>query len=172
MGKMYRRWDKFEVQDVIARYLSGEDVQAIAEEYGRSVRSIEMMIYRQGLHRREKSSADDRAKLDYMPDPFEWMGGKITYKKPYEMEQTFEQMKDAAKEVHRRFYKYCTSSFNDIVNTDNVRDLRRVVIRYRDYVSDPRAARYIRENYADVLEALGLRIQFYIDGRVRLYLAN
>ena len=86
------------------------------------------------------------------------------------MEQTFEQMKDAAKEVHRRFYKYCTSSFNDIVNTDNVRDLRRVVIRYRDYVSDPRAARYIRENYADVLEALGLRIQFYIDGRVRLYL--
>lgn len=53
------------------------------------------------------------------------------------MEQTFEQMKDAAKEVHRRFYKYCDSSFNDIVNTDNVRDLRRVVIRYRDYVSDP-----------------------------------
>ena len=88
------------------------------------------------------------------------------------MEQTFEQMKDAAKEVHRRFYKYCTSSFNDIVNTDNVRDLRRVVIRYRDYVSDPRVARYIRENYADVLEALELRIQFYIDGRVRLYLAN
>lgn len=44
------------------------------------------------------------------------------------MEQTFEQMKDAAKEVHHRFYKYCTSSFNDIVNTDNVRDLRRVVI--------------------------------------------
>lgn len=42
MGKMYRRWDKFEVQDVIARYLSGEDVQAIAEEYGRSVRSIDM----------------------------------------------------------------------------------------------------------------------------------
>jgi hypothetical protein len=53
-----------------------------------------------------------------------------------------------------------------------MRDLRRVVIRYRDYVSDPRAAHYIRENYADVLEALGLRIQFYIDGRVRLYLAN
>ena len=173
MGKMYRRWDKFEVQDVIARYLSGEDVQAIAEEYGRSVRSIEMMIYRQGLHRREKSSADDRAKLDCMPDPFEWMGGKKNLQKNrMKMEQTFEQMKDAAKEVHRRFYKYCTSSFNDIVNTDNVRDLRRVVIRYRDYVSDPRAARYIRENYADVLEALGLRIQFYIDGRVRLYLAN
>lgn len=35
MGKMYRRWDKFEVQDVIARYLSGEDVQAIAEEDAR-----------------------------------------------------------------------------------------------------------------------------------------
>ena len=61
------------------------------------------------------------------------------------MEQTFEQMKDAAKEVHHRFYKYCTSSFNDIVNTDNVRDLRRVVIRYRDYVSEPRAAHYIRK---------------------------
>lgn len=80
MGKMYRRWDKFEVQDVIARYLSGEDVQAIAEEYGRSVRSIEMMIYRQGLHRRVKSPVNDRAKLDCMPDPFEWMGGKRTYK--------------------------------------------------------------------------------------------
>lgn len=66
MGKMYRRWDKFEVQDVIARYLSGEDVQAIAEEYGRSVRSIEMMIYRQGLHRRVKSPVNDRAKLDCM----------------------------------------------------------------------------------------------------------
>ena len=76
MGKMYRRWDKFEVQDVIARYRSGEDVQAIAEEYGRSVRSIEMMIYRQGLHRRVKSPVNDRAKLDCMPDPFEWMGGK------------------------------------------------------------------------------------------------
>ncbi|UYE98220.1 MAG: hypothetical protein [Allistipes phage R001] len=97
---------------------------------------------------------------------------KRTYKKPYEMELTFEQMKDAAKEVHRLFFKYCTSSFNDIVNTDNVQDLRRVVICYRDYVSDPLAAHYIRENYADVLEALGLRIQFYIDGRVRLYLAN
>lgn len=71
MGKMYRRWDKFEVQDVIARYLSGEDVQAIAED-----RSIEMMIYRQGLHRRVKSPVNDRAKLDCMPDPFEWMGGK------------------------------------------------------------------------------------------------
>lgn len=172
MEKRSRRWEKRDVQDVIARYMAGVDVFTIAEEYGRSVRSIEMMIYRQGLHRREKSSADDRAKLDCMPDPFEWMGGKKNLQKPYEMEQTFEQMKDAAKEVHRRFYKYCTSSFNDIVNTDNVRDLRRVVIRYRDYVSDPRAARYIRENYADVLEALGLRIQFYIDGRVRLYLAN
>ena len=76
MGKMYRRWDKFEVQDVIARYLSGEDVQAIAEEYGRSVRSIEMMIYRQGLHRRVKSPVNDRAKLDCIPDTFELMGGK------------------------------------------------------------------------------------------------
>lgn len=33
MGKMYRRWDKFEVQDVIARYLSGEDVQAIGSQH-------------------------------------------------------------------------------------------------------------------------------------------
>lgn len=169
MGKMYRRWDKFEVQDVIARYLSGEDVQAIAEEYGRSVRSIEMMIYRQGLKSHRQMIAQN---WTVCPIRSSGWAEKRTYKKPYEMEQTFEQMKDAAKEVHRRFYKYCTSSFNDIVNTDNVRDLRRVVIRYRDYVSDPRAARYIRENYADVLEALGLRIQFYIDGRVRLYLAN
>ena len=76
MGKMFRRWDIFEVQDVIARYLSGEDVQAIAEEYGRSVCSIETLMYRQGLHRRVKSPVNDRAKLDCMPDPFEWLGGK------------------------------------------------------------------------------------------------
>lgn len=74
---MYRRWDKFEVQDVIARYLSGEDVQAIAEEYGRSVRNIEMMIYRQGLHRRVKSPVNDRAKLDCMPSGW---AERITYK--------------------------------------------------------------------------------------------
>lgn len=80
MGKMYRRWDKFEVQDVIARYLSGEDVQAIAEEYGRSVRSIEMMIYRQGLHRRVKSPVNDRAKLDCMPVRSSGWAERITYK--------------------------------------------------------------------------------------------
>lgn len=71
-----KRWDKRDVQDVTARYMSGVDVQTIAEEYGRSVASIEMMIYRQGLHRRVKSPVNDRAKLDCMPDPFEWMGGK------------------------------------------------------------------------------------------------
>lgn len=76
MEKRSRRWEKRDVQDVIARYMAGVDVQAIAEEYGRSVRSIEMMIYRQGLHRRVKSPVNDRAKLDCMPDPFEWMGGK------------------------------------------------------------------------------------------------
>lgn len=71
-----KRWDKHDVQNVTARYMAGVDVQTIAEEYGRSVRSIEMMIYRQGLHRRVKSPVNDRAKLDCMPDPFEWMGGK------------------------------------------------------------------------------------------------
>lgn len=76
MGKRSRRWDKRDVQTVIARYMAGVDVQAIAEEYGRSVCSIETLMYRQGLYRREKSSADDRTKLDCMPDPFEWMGGK------------------------------------------------------------------------------------------------
>lgn len=75
MGKMYRRWDKFEVQDVIARYLSGEDVQAIAEEYGRPVASIRTLIYRHELPRK-KVRAMDRVKLDCMPDPFGWMGGK------------------------------------------------------------------------------------------------
>lgn len=81
MGKRSRRWDKRDVQTVIARYMAGVDVQTIAEEYGRSVRSIEMMIYRQGLHRREKSSADDRTKLDCMPDPFKWMGRKKNLQK-------------------------------------------------------------------------------------------
>lgn len=76
MGKRSRRWDKRDVQTVIARYMAGVDVQAIAEEYGRSVCSIETLMYRQGLHRRVKSPVNDRAKLDCMPDPFEWMGGK------------------------------------------------------------------------------------------------
>lgn len=81
MGKMYRRWDKFEVQDVIARYLSGEDVQAIAEEYGRSVRSIEMMIYRQGLHRRVKSPVNDRQNWTVCPIRSSgWAEKRITYK--------------------------------------------------------------------------------------------
>lgn len=71
-----KRWDKRDVQDVIARYLSGVDVQTIAEEFGRSVGCIKALMYRQGLHRREKSPVNDRAKLDCMPDPFEWMGGK------------------------------------------------------------------------------------------------
>lgn len=81
MEKRSRRWEKRDVQDVIARYMAGVDVFTIAEEFGRPVASIEMMIYRQGLHRREKSSADDRAKLDCMPDPFEWMGGKKNLQK-------------------------------------------------------------------------------------------
>ena len=81
MGKRSRRWDKRDVQTVIARYMAGVDVQAIAEEYGRSVCSIEKLMYRQGLYRREKSSADDRTKLDCMPDPFKWMGGKKNLQK-------------------------------------------------------------------------------------------
>lgn len=80
MGKMYRRWDKFEVQDVIARYLSGEDVQAIAEEYGRSVRSIEMMIYRQGLHRRVKSPVMTAQNWTVCPIRSSGWAERITYK--------------------------------------------------------------------------------------------
>jgi hypothetical protein len=34
MGKRCRRWDKRDVQTVIARYMAGVDVQTIAEEYG------------------------------------------------------------------------------------------------------------------------------------------
>lgn len=64
MGKMYRRWDKFEVQDVIARYLSGEDVQAIAEEYGRSVHQARRMravrCDHGGVHRRRAGTAVGR----------------------------------------------------------------------------------------------------------------
>lgn len=88
------------------------------------------------------------------------------------MTPTFEQMENAAKQIHRRFFRTCASSFDDIVECQNVRDLRRVVIRYRDYVSDPRVADYIRDRYENILEALGLRFQLYVDGRVRLYLAN
>lgn len=51
----------------------------------RGVRTIGLqhrtLMYRQGLYRREKSSADDRTKLDCMPDPFKWMGGKKNLQK-------------------------------------------------------------------------------------------
>lgn len=33
MEKRSRRWEKRDVQDVIARYLSGEDVQAIGSQH-------------------------------------------------------------------------------------------------------------------------------------------
>lgn len=88
------------------------------------------------------------------------------------MTPTFEQLQEAAKQVHRRFFRTCTSSFDNIADSRNVRDLRLLAIRYRDYISDPDVADYIRARYEDVLEALGLRFQLYVDGRVRLYLTN
>lgn len=48
-----KRWDKRDVQDVTARYMSGVDVQTIAEEYGRSVASIRTLIYRHELPRKK-----------------------------------------------------------------------------------------------------------------------
>lgn len=75
MGRKNRRWDKCDVQDVIARYMAGVDVWTIAEEFGRPVASIKTLIYRNNLHRK-KVRVNDRIKLDCMPDPFEWMGGK------------------------------------------------------------------------------------------------
>lgn len=51
------------------------DVFTIAEEFGRPVASIRTLIYRHELPRK-KVRAMDRVKLDCMPDPFGWMGGK------------------------------------------------------------------------------------------------
>lgn len=75
MEKRSRRWEKRDVQDVIARYMAGVDVFTIAEEFGRPVASIRTLIYRHELPRK-KVRAMDRVKLDCMPDPFGWMGGK------------------------------------------------------------------------------------------------
>ena len=75
MEKRSRRWEKRDVQDVIARYMAGVDVFTIAEEFGRPVASIRTLIYRHELPRK-KVRAMDRVKLDCMPDPLGWMGGK------------------------------------------------------------------------------------------------
>lgn len=51
MEKRSRRWEKRDVQDVIARYMAGVDVFTIAEEFGRPVASIRTLIYRHELPR-------------------------------------------------------------------------------------------------------------------------
>lgn len=81
-------------------------------------------------------------------------------------------MKDAAIDVRRLFYSGCPHATNDILGTSNVRGLQRVAVYYRRFISYPDVADYIRGNYEDVLDALGLRFQLYDDGRVRLYLTN
>lgn len=88
------------------------------------------------------------------------------------MKPTFEQMKGAAIDVRRKFFRGCSGAFYNIIECNSERELRFLTIRYckdisRKYISD-----YIRGNYEDVLEALGLRFQLYDDGRVRLYLTN
>ena len=72
MEKRSRRWEKRDVQDVIARYMAGVDVFTIAEEFGRPVASIRTLIYRHELERKNVR-AMERFKLDCMPLPFVWM---------------------------------------------------------------------------------------------------
>lgn len=60
MEKRSRRWEKRDVQDVIARYMAGVDVFTIAEEFGRPVASIRTLIYRHELPRKKSAGNGSR----------------------------------------------------------------------------------------------------------------
>lgn len=87
------------------------------------------------------------------------------------MEQEFEEIKDAAEHVRRRCFSDCWQSKRDIAACDDLDDIRRVVIKYRQSICSVQCANLIVSEYSDMLDAVGLRLQRYVDGRVRLYLA-
>lgn len=87
------------------------------------------------------------------------------------MEQTFEKTRAAAKLVRRLYYPQCRESAREIRECDSMDDLRHLAIKYRDYIGKSPCANYINSECSDELNALGLRLQLYVDGRARLYLA-
>lgn len=67
MEKRSRRWEKRDVQDVIARYMAGVDVFTIAEEFGRPVASIRTLIYRHELPRKNAGNGSRKTGLYARP---------------------------------------------------------------------------------------------------------
>ena len=87
------------------------------------------------------------------------------------MEPEFEEIKAAAERVRRRFFPDCWQSKRDIDACEDLDDMRRVVIKYRQSICSAQCANLIAFKYSDMLDAVGLRLQRYVDGRARLYLA-
>ena len=87
------------------------------------------------------------------------------------MEPEFEEIKDAAEHVRRRCFSDCWQSKCDIDACEDLDDIRRVVIKYRQSICSEKSASLIVSEYSDMLDAVGLRLQRYVDGRARLYLA-
>lgn len=87
------------------------------------------------------------------------------------MEPSFDEIKAAAERIRRLHYPNCWQSERDIDNCVTIADLRRIVVKYRQEVCSPVCVDSIVRNYSEMLDAVGLRVQRYVDGRVRLYLA-
>lgn len=86
------------------------------------------------------------------------------------MEPSFDEIKAAAERIRRRHYPNCWQS-ERIDNCEIIDDLRRIIVKYRQEVCSPVCVDSIVRNYSEMLDAVGLRVQRYVDGRVRLYLA-
>lgn len=87
------------------------------------------------------------------------------------MAYTFEEIKAAAEWVRNRYFPTCWESKRDIDKCKNIEDLHRFIIKYRQIICTPLCAACIIKNHADMLDAVGLRFQLYVDGRKRLYIA-
>nr|WP_195461696.1 hypothetical protein [Alistipes sp. D31t1_170403_E11] len=87
------------------------------------------------------------------------------------MKYTFEEIKAVAKLVKRLYYPHCRESAREIRECESMDDLRHLAIKYRDYIGKSPCANYINSECSDELNAMGLRLQLYVDGRARLYLA-
>lgn len=88
------------------------------------------------------------------------------------MEPTFETIKEAAERFRGRFYSGCQQSRVEIADCETIDDIRHLCLKYRNLICIPLCANYIMGECSEVLEALGLHVQRFIDGRIRLYLVN
>lgn len=63
------------------------------------------------------------------------------------MKPTFEQMKGAAIDVRRKFFRGCSGAFYNIIECNSERELRFLTIRYCEDISRKYISDYIRGNY-------------------------